>query len=97
MICLSVKCEPSHMKTVRNLIGPKVRMLRNQQGLSQAKLAAKCQMAGWDVSRDMIAAIEGQVRRVTEIELVGLAKILNVCGDSLLPDQKRAMKLLCSR
>ena len=85
------------MKTVRNLVGPTIRALRNQQNLSQAKLAAKCQMVGWDVSRDMIAAIEGQVRCVTEVELVGLSKILNVCEESLLPERKAAMRLLCDR
>lgn len=84
------------MKTVRNLVGPTIRSLRNKQGLSQAKLAAKCQMLGWDVSRDMIAAVEGQVRCVTEVELVGLAKVLNVCEESLLPERKAAMQLLRS-
>jgi len=66
------------MKKERNLIGPAIRKLRYQQKLSQAQLAARCQLLDWNASRDMIAAIEGQVRCVTDIEIVKLAKALRV-------------------
>lgn len=69
----------------RNLIGPKVRQLRDQKGWSQAEFAAKCQTKGWDISRDIVAAIEGQVRTVSESEVVMLATILEVSPASLLP------------
>jgi predicted transcriptional regulator len=63
-------------KKPRNICGPKVRRIRVNLGLSQPELAAKCQRAGWDVSRDIIARIEGQTRWVADFELVKLAKIL---------------------
>lgn len=78
-------------KIVRNLIGPTVSRLRTEKGLSQAELAAKCQTQGWDVSRDIIAAIEGQVRCVTESEIVLLAAVLLVEPASLLPSKRAAI------
>ena len=59
--------------------------LREAQGLSQAALAAKCQLLGWDISRDILARIEGQIRCVTDSEMVFLARSLSVRLDELLP------------
>ncbi|PTX91866.1 XRE family transcriptional regulator [Verrucomicrobia bacterium LW23] len=64
------------MKRPRNIVGPQVRRVRAQIGLSQPQLAAKCQLIGWDVGRDAIAKIEGQTRWVADFELLNLAKAL---------------------
>ena len=72
-------------KKPKNIVGPQVARLRYQQGLSQTELAAKCQLAGWDASRGIIAGIEGQVRCVTDWEFVQLAQILSVPLEVLLP------------
>ena len=68
-----------------NVIGPAVRKLRFQKKLSQAQLAARCQVHGWNASRDIIAAIEGQVRYVTDREILNLAKALKVPFPTLFP------------
>lgn len=68
----------------RNIIGPKVRKLRNAQELSQAKLAEMCQLQGWDISREGIAKIEGRVRWVGDFELCFLCKALKVKSEVLL-------------
>jgi transcriptional regulator with XRE-family HTH domain len=73
------------MKPERNLIGPTVRKVRYKQKLSQVQLAARCQLHGWNASRDMIAAIEGQVRCVTDKEILKLAKALKVPFPTLFP------------
>jgi transcriptional regulator with XRE-family HTH domain len=73
------------MKKERNVIGPIVRKLRYKQKLSQVQLAARCQLHGWNASRDMIAAIEGQVRCVTDTEILKLAKVLKVPFHTLFP------------
>ena len=39
----------------------------SSRGLSQSALAAKCQLTGWDIGRDTIAKIEGQMRWVGEL------------------------------
>ena len=81
----------------RNLAGEIVRKLRDERALSQYELAARCQRMGWDISRDIVAAIERGVRCVTEIELFGLAEALGVKADRLLPDRPEALKLLCEK
>lgn len=73
----------------RNVVGPHVAKLRGQHGLSQSALAAKCQRLGWSVSRGIIAGIEGQVRRVTDLELALLARVLGTSLDALLPKAAR--------
>lgn len=77
------------MRTVNyrptNLIGPQLRKLRYQQRLSQAALVIKCQMKGWNLSRQALSKIEAKIRSVTDYELIGLAMALNVPFELLLP------------
>ena len=76
-------------KSPRNIIGPQVRRLRYQGGLSQPALAAKCQLLGWDIGRDTIAKIEGRNRWVGDEELVHLARSLRVALEMLFPEPIR--------
>lgn len=73
------------MPEPKNIVGPKVRETRVRLGWSQQKLAAKCQVAGWDITRSIVAAIEGRVRWVGDFELVLLAHVLHVPLTDLLP------------
>ena len=73
------------MARAKNIIGPQVRQLRYERALSQPALAAKCQLLGWDISRDTIAKIEGQTRWVGDSEFVFLALALDVPLHRLLP------------
>ena len=75
------------MARFKNVVGPQVRKLRDQKGWSQAMLAAKCQLSGWDISRSIVAAIEGRIRWVGDFELLMLAKVLHVSPIDLLPKQ----------
>jgi transcriptional regulator with XRE-family HTH domain len=68
----------------KNLVGPNVRRLRDARGLSQEKLAAKCQLIGWDISREGIAKIEGRVRHVDDFEMVYLCRVFSVKAEALL-------------
>jgi transcriptional regulator with XRE-family HTH domain len=67
-----------------NISGQVVRRLRVEQGLSQPDFARRCQLAGWDVSRDIIARIEGGTRLVRDAELVKLASVLGVTPNDLV-------------
>jgi transcriptional regulator with XRE-family HTH domain len=69
----------------RNLVGPHVRRLRVELGLTQADLAAKLQRSGWDISREIVAQIEGGTRYVVDTELAFLAAALEVTLPTLLP------------
>ncbi len=69
-----------------NIIGKQLSRLRSDRGLSQAALAGKCQRLGWDLSREVLARIELEIRMVTDRELVVLAAAMNATvSDILIP------------
>lgn len=72
-----------------NIIGPQMRRLRYERGLSQPELAAECQRQGWDIGRDTVANIEGARRWVADFELAALARVLDVTVEALLPPKGR--------
>lgn len=72
------------LKSPRNIVGPLIRELRERRGLTQSELMTKLNLLGWDVSRDIIARIEGQVRWVADFELVKLATVFGIDGPELL-------------
>lgn len=61
-----------------NIIGPNVKRIREAQGLTQEELTARCNLIKWDISRGTLAKIESQVRRITDEEVLLLAKALKV-------------------
>jgi transcriptional regulator with XRE-family HTH domain len=81
----------------RNIVGPQVRRLRLERGLSQTAFSAQCQRIGWDVGRDTIKHIEEGARWVADMELVLLAQCLGVTVDALLPASRQAVKLALAR
>ena len=52
--------------------------------MTQAQLAAKLQLDQWDIDRAGVAKIEIGIRQITDIELVKLAKALDVSAAWLL-------------
>jgi transcriptional regulator with XRE-family HTH domain len=68
-----------------NLIGPQVRKLRTQRGWTQEVLAAKLQMAGWDISRASLAKIEARLVWMADHRLYFFAKVFKVSIPELLP------------
>jgi transcriptional regulator with XRE-family HTH domain len=68
-----------------NLIGPQVRKWRRKKGWSQDVLATKLQLRGWNISRDSLASLESQRRRVPDCELLYLARVLGIRLDDLFP------------
>ena len=68
-----------------NIVGPQVRRIRYQQGLTQPSLTSRCQLIGWDISRESLAKIESQLRSVSDLEILKLAKALRVHFSVLFP------------
>jgi transcriptional regulator with XRE-family HTH domain len=60
-----------------------VRKIRVRKGWTQNQFALKLQLFGWDISRESVTRLEGQSRRVPDMELFVLAKILGVKADDL--------------
>jgi transcriptional regulator with XRE-family HTH domain len=66
-----------------NMIGGRLRELRIERGLSQQALSNKLETLAIYVCRGSISRIEDKLRTVTDIELYGLSKVLEVSIDSL--------------
>lgn len=62
----------------QNIIGDKVKELRIEMNLSQRELSARLETYAVYVCRGSISRIEGKDRTVTDFEVQGLARALNV-------------------
>ena len=62
-----------------NLLGDRIRDLREGAGLGQAELARRLQIAGWDIDYPALNKIEKGKRSLTDIEV---GYILHVLGKS---------------
>ena len=61
-----------------NLIGDRLRVLRKKHHLSQQQLSERLESQAVYICRGSISRIEDKSRTVTDIELMGLAKVLGV-------------------
>lgn len=69
--------------TEMNMIGERVKALRQEQGLSQQALSEKLETLAIYVCRGSISRIEDKKRTVTDIELYGLSQVLGIPIDQL--------------
>lgn len=60
------------------------------KGWTQVTFAAKLQLFGWDTSRESVAKLESRLRRVPDLELFVIARVLNVALDDLFPRNLRS-------
>jgi transcriptional regulator with XRE-family HTH domain len=84
------------MSVPQKIVGPKMKALRQSKGLTQAMLAARCGMLGWDVAENVVTKIETQIRCVVDVELLCLAKALEVAPEQLLPGREGARSAIRS-
>ena len=61
-----------------NLIGDRLRVMRKKHHLSQQQLSERLETQAVYICRGSISRIEDKSRTVTDIELMGLAKVLGV-------------------
>ena len=61
-----------------NLIGDRLRVLRKKHHLSQQQRSERLETQAVYICRGSISRIEDKSRTVTDIELMGLAKVLGV-------------------
>ena len=87
---------PVH-RNARNIIGSAVARYRNAREWSQSDLATKCQIVGWDITRSIVASIEGQVRWVGDWEVMLLAKALKISVADLMAHGADPLSLLIKR
>jgi transcriptional regulator with XRE-family HTH domain len=79
-------------KRLRNIVGPQVRKLRYEKGLTQELFAARCSVLGLQLSRATLSKIEAQLRCVSDSELMLLAEALRVNVSALLPVRREPLR-----
>ncbi|MBQ9748768.1 MAG: helix-turn-helix transcriptional regulator [Clostridia bacterium] len=75
-----------------NICGRRVAYFRTELRISQRELADRLQLVGLDMDKNAIQRIEAGKRFVTDIEIIGIARVLDKTIDELLfddPDQSR--------
>ncbi|HEX5400434.1 MAG TPA: helix-turn-helix transcriptional regulator, partial [Verrucomicrobiae bacterium] len=61
-----------------NIVGPQLQLLRKWRRMSQRELSLKLCWLGWKVSRNGLAQMEITRKRITDCDLIFLAKALDV-------------------
>lgn len=62
----------------KNLIGARIEAARRSRGMKQKELLAQLQVRGVDLNASALSKLEGQLRIVTDVELLAFAEILDV-------------------
>ncbi|MGI6013279.1 MAG: helix-turn-helix domain-containing protein [Oscillospiraceae bacterium] len=70
----------------KNIIGSRVRKLRQENGLTQKQLAEKLQLQGYEFSDLTILRIEAGNRFVADYEVKALAGCFGITADALLDE-----------
>ena len=73
---------------MKNVVGPRIQELRHRAGhkVTQAELAARLQAMGINVDRSTIAKIETGTRPLTDVEIIGICKALNIKVSTLFDE-----------
>ena len=73
----------------KNLVGDRVREIRILKGISQQALSNRLETMAIYICRGSISRIEDKQRTVTDIELYGLSKALDVSILDLFGDEQK--------
>ena len=71
-----------------NIVGDKIKALRISKGLSQQALSNSLETLAIYICRGSISRIEEKKRTITDIELYGLSKVLDVSIETLFDIEK---------
>ena len=74
------------MERIRNVVGLKIRQLRDSKEMSQQRLSVLCSVAGYEINRSTLAKIESQIRAISDVELFVIAKAIGVRIEILDPE-----------
>ncbi len=73
----------------KNLVGDRVREIRILKGISQQALSNRLETMAIYICRGSISRIEDKQRTVTDIELYGLSKALDVSIPDLFGEEQK--------
>ena len=63
---------------VYNICGKNIKKIRKEQKVTQDELCARMQVMGYQISRSDISKLENGKKFITDFELLGFSKALNV-------------------
>ena len=66
-----------------NVVGKNIETIRKSRGIKQKDFISKMQVLGVDINPTSYSKLEGQLRIVTDKELLAISKILDVTIDEL--------------
>lgn len=67
----------------RNVIGPNIVKIRQEENLGQGELVRLIQAAGYSINQAKLSRIEGRKIAVTDKDIIAIAQALNVDMDEL--------------
>lgn len=70
----------------KNIVGHRVRVLRKKKKMTQEMLSIKLETEAVYICRASMSRLEAKQRTVTDIELLGIAKILGTSVQELFPN-----------
>ena len=70
-------------KKRKNIVGLKMKELREQRGLSQRELAKKFQLIGCDIDQNVITRTERGERKVTDKEVLAITIVFGISTTEL--------------
>lgn len=68
----------------KNLVGLRLKALRERDHLSQRDLAHQLQLIGMDMDKNVITRIETNKRYVTDLELRAIAQVFHITYEYLI-------------
>lgn len=63
---------------IYNVCGKNIKKIRKEQKVTQDELCARMQVMGYQISRSDISKLENGKKFITDFELLGFSKALNV-------------------
>ncbi len=66
-----------------NVVGPKLRDMRETAGIKGIELAARLKLNGWAVNPVIVSMIENQRRTLTDVEIERILEVLNCSWSDL--------------
>ncbi|PRR70602.1 helix-turn-helix domain-containing protein [Clostridium thermopalmarium] len=70
----------------RNIIGKKIKRIRQLKGITQDQLAARLNIQGIEIDQTMISKIEEQVRGISDYEVMAFSVALGVSIEELFDE-----------
>ena len=62
----------------KNIVGARVEQKRKELGMKQKDFLAQLQVAGMDINASGLSKLEGQIRSVSDYELLIISQVLGV-------------------